>query len=345
MSLRIAQVGMGRWGQNWAKNALPKVKELEVVAWVDARAEALKEARTELKLDPDCCFLSVDELLAAVDVDAVVITAALPGHVPVAEAALKAGKHVLTEKPFAPSVADAQRLVDLADQQARVLMVSQNYRFFPAPQVAAQLAADQTLGAVYAVNLVFRRHMPEPTARHAALVQPLLMDMAIHHFDLLRMVIGGEPETVYCYSWQPPASKFTEPPAAAMVVQFGGGVVVTYQGSWVSTGPVTPWAGEWRMECTGGEIRWTSRGGSNGSVEGDWVNVRNSGTEEEKLHPLPTLRHTGRAGALAAFVETVTSGKAPAYTSLGSDNVGSLRFMQAAIESAAVGQPVAIGDS
>jgi predicted dehydrogenase len=343
MTLRIAQVGMGRWGQNWAKNPIPEVEELEVVARVDASAEALKEARTELDLDPERCFLSVDEMLRTVDVDGVLITAALPGHVPVAEAALKAGKHVLTEKPFAPSVADAQRLVDLADQQDRVLMVSQNYRFFPAPLVAAQLIADQHVGAVYAVDLVFRRHTPEPTARHAALVQPLLMDMAIHHFDLLRMVLGGEPEAVYCHSWQPPTSKFNDPAAAAMVVQFGGGVVITYQGSWVSTGPVTPWAGEWRMECTQGEILWTSRGGANGSVEGDWVKVRKPGSEAKSV-PLPTLRHRGRAGSLATFAQTVTSGKAPDYTSLGRDNVGSLKFMQAAIESAAVGKPVLIGD-
>jgi predicted dehydrogenase len=343
MTLRIAQVGMGRWGQNWAKNPLPEVEELKVVAWVDASAEALKEARTELDLDPACCFLSVDEMLRTVDVDGVLITAALPGHVPVAEAALKAGKHVLTEKPFAPSVADAQRLVDLADQQDRVLMVSQNYRFFPAPLVAAQLVADQHVGAVYAVDLVFRRHTPEPTARHAALVHPLLMDMAIHHFDLLRMVLDGEPEAVYCHSWQPPASKFSDPAAAAMVVQFGGGVVITYQGSWVSTGPVTPWAGEWRMECTQGEILWTSRGGVNGSVEADWVKVRKPGAEVKSV-PLPTLRHRGRAGSLAAFAKTVTSGKAPDYTSLGRNNVGSLKFMQAAIESAAVGKPVLIGD-
>jgi predicted dehydrogenase len=341
MTLKIAQVGMGRWGQNWAKNPIPEVEELEVVAWVDASAESLKEARTELDLDPDRCFLSVDEMLGTVDVDGVLITAALPGHVPVAEAALKAGKHVLTEKPFAPSVADAQRLVDLADQQDRVLMVSQNYRFFPAPQVAAQFAADQSVGALYAVDLVFRRRIFEPLARHAALVQPLLMDMSIHHFDLLRMVLGREPEAVYCHSWQPPASKFNDPPAAAMVIQFGGGIVVNYQGSWVSTGPVTPWAGEWRMECTEGEILWSSRGGANGSIEGDWVKVRKPDATEKNVS-LPTLRHRGRAGSLAAFAKTVTSGKAPDYTSLGRDNIGSLRFMQAAIESAAVGKPVMI---
>jgi predicted dehydrogenase len=207
--------------------------------------------------------------------------------------------------------------------------------------VAAQLVADETVGPVYAINLVFRRHMPEPTTRHAALVQPLLMDMAIHHFDLLRMVLGREPEAVYCYSWQPPGSRFNEPPAAAMVVQFGGGIVVTYQGSWVSTGPTTYWAGDWRMECTQGEIVWTSRAGGDLGAGADRVHLRQLGGKEKAMK-LPTLRYTGRAGALGAFAETIDQGKAPAYTSLGSDNVGSLAFMAAAIESTAIGRPVLI---
>jgi predicted dehydrogenase len=341
MTLKLVQVGMGRWGQNWAQNPIPLVKEIETVAWVDASAEALKEAQEELNLDPDRCFLDLNEALAHVDVDGVLITAALPGHVPVARAGLEAGKHVLTEKPFAPSVEDARMLVDLADQKERVLMVSQNYRYFPAPQTAAKLVKEESAGTVYAVNLVFRRHITEPTARHAALVQPLLMDMTIHHFDLLRMVLGREPLAVYCYSWQPPGSKFSEPPAAAMVVQFEDNIAVTYQGSWVSTGPVTPWAGEWRMECTEGEITWTSRGGANGDTSFDRVELRKLGTREESKK-LPKLRHTGRAGSLAIFAETVTSGRAPDYTSLASDNVKSLKFMQAAIESAAVGRPVII---
>lgn len=339
MTLKLAQVGMGRWGRNWAQNAIPLVKEVEMVAWVDADADALALARTELELDPERCFLRVADALSHADVDAILITAALPGHVPVARAALEAGKHVITEKPFAPSLAEAQQLVDLADRKGLVLMVSQNYRFFPAPMAAAQLVQEQSMGALYAVNLIFRRYIAEPTARHATLVQPLLMDMTIHHFDLLRMVIGREPRSVYCYSWQPPLSKYSDPPAAAMIVQFDGGVVVTYQGSWVSTGPTTHWAGDWRMECTQGEIIWTSRSGTPVKTDGDWVKTRQTGGTEKKIK-LPALRHTGRAGTLAAFAEAVTSGKAPDYASLGHDNLGSLRFMDAAIESAAVGRPV-----
>ena len=92
MTLKIAQVGMGRWGQDWAKNAIPKVEEIEVVAWVDASAETLKMAQKALDLDGERCFLTIDEMLRSVDVDGVLITAALPGHVPVAQTALIAAE-------------------------------------------------------------------------------------------------------------------------------------------------------------------------------------------------------------------------------------------------------------
>ena len=57
---------------------------------------------------------SVAEGLAATPSDAVLVTTLLPGHVPVARAALEAGKHVLVEKPFAPTVTEARELVALA---------------------------------------------------------------------------------------------------------------------------------------------------------------------------------------------------------------------------------------
>ncbi len=213
MALKIAQVGMGRWGRNWAQNIVPEVKEVETVAWVDADSDALATAQAEMDLDPDRCFLSVADALSHADVDGVLITAALPGHVPVARAALEAGKHVITEKPFAPSLAEAQELIDLADRKGLVMMVSQNYRFFPAPLAAARLVQEETLGSVYAVNLIFRRYIPDPPARHAALMQPLLMDMTIHHYDLLRMVLGANPtRSIAIAGSRPPASTTSRPP-------------------------------------------------------------------------------------------------------------------------------------
>ena len=129
--LRIIQVGLGNWGQSWAKNVVAQNPDVETTAWVEIDAPTLQAAQQRLQLPAHRCFTSFDEALNTVEADTVLITASLPGHVPSAETALRARKHVLIEKPFAPSVAEAERLVELAQQQGKTLMVSQNYRFFP----------------------------------------------------------------------------------------------------------------------------------------------------------------------------------------------------------------------
>ena len=77
-----------------------------------------------------------------------------------------AGKHVLVEKPFVETVADAVALVDLADSCDCVLMVSQNYRHFPAPVAAAEIVAGGRFGTLHRVELDFR-HNAESTGYRA----------------------------------------------------------------------------------------------------------------------------------------------------------------------------------
>jgi predicted dehydrogenase len=272
----------------------------------------------------------------------VLVTAPLPAHVPVAVAALEAGKHVLVEKPFAPSLAEARRAVEVAAARGRVLMVSQNYRFFPAPRAVAALVRGADLGPVGAVSVDFRRNVAARSGghRHFALQHPLLVDMAIHHFDLMRAVLGQEPRRVACHAWNPPWSPFAGDAAAAAIAEFDGGAVVSWRGSWVSPGPQTAWAGEWRMECARGEIVWTSRG-DQGGVAADRVTVRpRDGRGQERELDLPVLRLYGRAGALAAFAAAVAAGVEP--ESSGRDNLRSLALVEAAVAAAATARTVPV---
>ena len=269
------------------------------------------------------------------------ITANLPGHVPLAVEALRAGKHVLLEKPFAPSVAEARQVVELAAQLDRVLMISQNYRFFPAVQTVRDLLRSGSLGEVGAVSVDFRRNANAAEReghRHYALHQPLLADMAIHHFDLMRSILSQEPVEIACHAWNPPWSNFQEPAAAFATISFDGGAVVSYRGSWVSPGPKTAWAGEWRMECAGGEIAWTSRDDRGASV--DRVTVRPLGKRARRLE-MPALQQIDRAGSLRAFARAIATGEQP--ESSGRDNLGSIALMNAAIEAATSGAPVHVG--
>ncbi len=270
MGLRIVHVGVGGWGPDWAANALPRVGEVEPVAWVDADAATLDAARARLGLPAGGCFPSLAAALAAIEAEAVLVTTPVRAHVPVALEALAAGKHVLVEKPFAPSLAEARRAVEAAEAAGRVLMVSQNYRFFPAPRAVAALVREGEFGPVGAVNVDFRRNVGGRTGspRHHALEHPLLVDMAIHHFDLMRMLLGREARWVACHTWNPPWSPFAGDAAGAATIAFEGGAMVSWRGNWVSPGPRTAWAGEWRVECAGGEIAWTTRGGGGRAMGG-----------------------------------------------------------------------------
>ncbi len=335
MALRLVQVGMGGWGQDWAKNVLPNVPEIEVVAHVDAAAETLAAARKAVGFPEKRGFASLDAALAATDADAVLVTVPLAAHVDVALAALAAGKHVLVEKPFAPTLADAQRVVDAGDAAGLTLMVSQNYRNFPAPRAVAALIASGELGPVGAVHVDFRRNynkLPN-NARYYAIPNPLLLDMAIHHFDLMRLTLGAEATHVFCRAWNPSYSDFADNATATATIDFPGGAVAIWRGSWISSGPPTVWGGEWRVECEGGEIVWVSRG-DGGTPDSDRVTVRPLGGTERELDLAPTEPH-GRAGVVTAFAAAIAAGTEPETS--GRDNLGTLGIAEAAITSVGTG--------
>lgn len=337
MSVRMIQVGMGGWGRNWARSVIPKVRSATTVAWVDASDEALHRAQVDLGVPAERCFRSVEEALAEVDADAVLITTFLEGHAPVALAALKAGKHVLVEKPFAESLASARRVVDAARRRSRLLMVSQNYRFHPAPHAVRALIEKGTLGPVGTVHIDFRRFgnkAPVGQNKHYTIWHPLLADMSIHHFDLMRMVLGQHPKRVECRTWHPPWSRFTNPPAGAATIEFDGGAVVSYRGSWVSPDAETSWAGAWRMECEKGVIEWSSRG-----TEPDAVVIHRPGRPSRPL-PLPKRFRRDREGSLVAFARAVEKGGL--VPTPGRDNLQTLALTLAAIESADTGKAVVL---
>jgi predicted dehydrogenase len=332
--LRVLQVGMGGWGRYWARRMLPQVPDAELAGCVDVDPRALELTVEQAGVPPERCFTSMEAGLAETRAEAVLVTTSLPGHVPVARAALEAGRHVLVEKPFAPSLTEARQLVDLAAARGRVLMVSQNYRFFPAVRAVVSLVRSGSLGAPHLVEIDFRHRSTVADADgrsgHRLLDQPLLMDMSIHHFDLLRLVLDRDADWVRCHAWNPAWSGFDGPPSALAVIGMGD-VMVGYRGSWVTWGPDTSWAGEWRMTFEGGEVRWTSRGLA-GSRDAEQVTVQRRGGEPSEL-ALPDLPVVDQAGCLAEFAAAVRAGREP--ESSGRANLGSLGLALAAVESAA----------
>ena len=328
--IRLLQVGLGDWGRDWAWRVIPDVEEVEVVGYVDSEPASLDLLRKALPESKDMRHESLHEAIATTKPEAILITTTLPGHAPIARAAIEAGLHILVEKPFAPGVAAAEELVRAAAAANVVLMVSQNYRFFPAARIVKRLVEESALGEPYEIAIDFRRYSassPNGPVRHHQDEQPLLVDMSIHHFDLLRFLLDREPDRIFCEAWNPGWSAFAGPSVGAATVRIGD-VVVSYRGSWLSPGPITPWAGEWRMEFERGEILWTSR--DDDGALADRVMLRRRGGRTRSLR-LPEMR-VDRWGTLTEFADAIREGREPECS--GRENLGTLAFVEAAVDSA-----------
>src|SRR5579859_7257186 len=134
-----------------------------------------------------------EDLLSAPSVDAVVISTPNAFHVPQAQAALRADKPVLVQKPLATSAADARATVELAHTRGQVLFVDYSYRLL---ETAAVLrAALPEIGSVRAVSAAFHNtHGPRP-GRDWFLDPKLsgggaLIDLAVHMLDMVLWLLG-----------------------------------------------------------------------------------------------------------------------------------------------------------
>jgi predicted dehydrogenase len=332
--MRIIQVGLGNWGRDWHEHVLRKRDGVEIAGLVDADADTLRRAAGRFQVDEHSCFESLDHALASVECDAVLVTATLRAHAPACRAALVMGRHVLCEKPFTETVEEAVELAELAASRDRVLMVSQNYRHFPAMRWLARAARDRRYGDLSSVSIDFRQYANGPSNtnhRYLESRHPLLMDMAIHHMDLLRLVVASEPVDVSCTVQNPTWSRFRDPPTAFATITFPGDVIASYRGSWISHGRATPWAGVWRVEFEHANVVVHSRGKDDGSEDSAVVYLNGS----ERGTPVtfePDGAPVDRMGTLSAFIAAVVTGQEPETSA--HDNTSTLRLMHRLISSA-----------
>ncbi|HEY5958079.1 MAG TPA: Gfo/Idh/MocA family oxidoreductase, partial [Polyangiaceae bacterium] len=142
--LRVAVVGVGRWGYNVARS-LAKIDACSLVALVDTSLERLTEVSAELGIET--VTEHFDDVLGDA-VDAVVIATPPESHARLARLALEAGKHVFVEKPLATSLADGLELERVAKGAHRVVMAGHLLRFHGGVAVLRRLMASGDLGRV-----------------------------------------------------------------------------------------------------------------------------------------------------------------------------------------------------
>jgi len=336
--LRIVHVGLGGWGGNWATHVLPFHPDIEPVGYVELVGEKRQAFAQRLNQPLAMFHQDLDAALKAGPVDAVTIAVPIAMHEPVARHALEAGKHVIVEKPFTRTIEEAQGLVALAEQKGLVLAVSQNYRYYPAAQQVAHFARGQIFGKLIGGKLDFRRNNTQAKSGtgNTNWPDPMVADMAVHHYDLMRMIADADPVDVSARSWNPPGSPYAQDPCTTMTLGFPGGAHLSYRGSWVDPGPQTPWSGEWQLDFERASVVWTGRGAEPLQLARDRVQIRWPHEElaDVPLEPYPLH---DRAGVLHAFAETIRTGVEPPFFPSGKANLGTLATIEAALESAKAG--------
>ena len=142
---RIGIIGLGIG--KWHLDSFKQTKNAEVVALCDANEERLRKMGAEAGITK--LYANIGSLLRNRDVDAVSVCLPNYLHAKVAVAAMKAGKHVLCEKPLAASVRDAQKIVKAEKETGKKCMVAMKFRFMPEAHYIAAELKNGAFGDVY----------------------------------------------------------------------------------------------------------------------------------------------------------------------------------------------------
>lgn len=188
----VGVVGYGYWGPNLVRNfmALPSDKaQVKVVC--DTRAERLAGVT---RIYPSVATTTdYDAMIGDAEIDLIAIATPVSSHFALAEKALRAGKHVLVEKPLAASVAEAEQLVALAAEMKRQLFVDHTFVFTPAVRKMREMVEGGSIGELLyydstRINLGIFQHDVD-----------VVWDLVPHDLSILDFLLGGKvPVSVSC---------------------------------------------------------------------------------------------------------------------------------------------------
>jgi predicted dehydrogenase len=224
--LRIGLIGCGLVAETRHLPALLSLPNARVAAVADTNAECLARVADRFRIPrrhPDYRALLDDAAI-----DAVAICAPAQFHVPIALDALDAGKHVFIEKPLALSLAEGQRLLERAAQSPQRVMLGFNLRWHRLVRRARELVQSGALGRIEAIRTVIssgtRYHSDVAEWRkRRALGGGVLLEVAVHHFDLWRYLLESEVEQIFA----PSRSDEWEDVTASVSARMTNGVLVS----------------------------------------------------------------------------------------------------------------------
>jgi predicted dehydrogenase len=335
--LKVGIVGAGLWGANHARvfGVLPQT---EVVAVCDAQPERAKTMGTGL--GAAAIYTDYHDLISDPAVEAVSIATPDFTHTPIILAALRAGKHVLSEKPLATTLQEAEAIAAAAVASSGKLMVDFHNRANPAiVQVRDSLASGEIGRPIHGyARLSNTTFVPLQMLSWAARSSALWF-LGSHVVDVLRFVLADEVTRVYSVSRRGVlAARGVETQDVHLsTLEFSQGTAVIMENSWILS-PDNPMVFDFKLEFVGDQGQIQVDPSHNGAVR----RLTGNGLKYSDLLGIAPTGETRVGGfvleAIARFVDAVLD-DAPLLAGV-EDGLATTRVLAAIERSVASGQPV-----
>jgi predicted dehydrogenase len=345
--VRLALLGCGEVARAKHLPALKRIAEVQVVAVCDIDRDRCQAVAQQFAIPRQTTAAAY--VFAMGDVDAVGILTNPGSHEVLALAAMKAGKAVYVEKPLALTVAECERLVAEAERTRMPAMTGFHMRFHRLVVEAHEKLRQGAIGAVQSVRVVW--HSPRGDRNIAAWKTRreegggALIEIGVHHLDLVRFLLGGEFEAVRAMS----RDGVRHDESSVSTARLTDGTLVS--GEFSERSPheieivVSGLSGILRLDCLkfdGLEIR-----ASNEVPGAPALRLRSVKRFAGSLPDgIKTMRRGGDylisyENAWRHFVDCVRSGATPACTF--EDGLRAVEVVRAAVESAATGESIRVG--
>jgi predicted dehydrogenase len=305
--MKFIVAGVGFWGRKWIE-LLDTYPRASVVAAVD-KIEAAAAWSQQTYGIPG--FSDLAAATAKTSADAVLVITNPSQHKPFILEALHLGKHVLVEKPMVTSLEEAAEIAAAAQKAPGRVMAAQGYRFLKGAGLVRERLAAGEIGELQAIKVRFRKHLPDvienPEHSIYALAHSILLDMSVHHVDLLRFMTQREVTSVVAVEHDTPDNAFKHPSNALCLMRLQNDIPVVWDGDWCARGPVTSWEGEWQFVGGRGRLFWD---GVLDTTYRTSVRIEIPGEEPRELMTLEPVQER-RLPLLEHFIDSLEQGQQP----------------------------------
>jgi UDP-N-acetylglucosamine 3-dehydrogenase len=240
--LNVGVIGCGSIAKHRHLPEFSRNEHVNIVAVCDIVEERVLEMAKRYDAKP---YTQYEDLLANNEIDAVSVCTPNYLHAPISIAALKAGKHVLCEKPMATTKEEAEEMIETAKKYGKKLMIAHNQRFVRSHMKAKQLIESGEIGKIYSFRTAFGHPGPEGWSvdgkeswffKKDQAAMGAMGDLGVHKADLIRFLLGEEVVEVAAFVETLAKEQTDVDDNAVCLLKTESGIIGTLAASWSYNG-------------------------------------------------------------------------------------------------------------